>query len=267
MRAGNERMVDTVQAEIAALGPWFHNIHLPDGTQTAPDHYFGDFPAAKWAAIAGALPADLSGARILDIGCNAGFYTFELARRGAQVLGIDMDERYLRQAEWANSQFGFEAVQFRKASVYEIGTLGFRPDLVVFMGVFYHLRHPLLALDMIADLEPDTLLFQTLTHGDEAISPHAQADADFLTRERLDDPAWPSMAFVETTFARDPTNWWIPNHAGVVAMLRSAGFAVDQRPSHEIYICSRERQQPRPWLDEAHRRPHAIPHALGKDSD
>ncbi|HEX2099456.1 MAG TPA: DUF1698 domain-containing protein, partial [Candidatus Synoicihabitans sp.] len=66
------------------LAPWFHNIHLPDGTQTAPNHPLGDFPRFKWQQIADHLPHDLTGWRVLDIGCNAGFYTVELARRGAR---------------------------------------------------------------------------------------------------------------------------------------------------------------------------------------
>src|SRR5438270_11629686 len=93
-----------IDAEIARLGPWFHNLHLPDGTQTCPGHYLGDFPRFKWEQIQGALPSDLTGWRCLDIGCNAGFYSFELAKRGGTVLGIDLDERYLRQARWAAQQ-------------------------------------------------------------------------------------------------------------------------------------------------------------------
>ena len=81
--------------EIEQLGPWFHNLHLPDGRQTCPDHWLGDFPSFKWRQLSHHLPADLTGWSCLDIGCNAGFYTFELARRGASVLGIDLDEEYL----------------------------------------------------------------------------------------------------------------------------------------------------------------------------
>ena len=87
-----------VPAEIAELAPWFHNLHLPGGVETAPDHPLGDFPAYKWAEVASAVPEDLSRWQALDIGCNAGFYTFELARRGADVLAVDVDEHYLRQA-------------------------------------------------------------------------------------------------------------------------------------------------------------------------
>src|SRR3954462_896239 len=92
-------------AEAAALGPWFHNLHLPDGAQTAPDHPLGDFPSFKWKQLGPALPEHLDGCRALDIGCNAGFYSFELARRGADVLAIDHDPHYLRQARWAAAQY------------------------------------------------------------------------------------------------------------------------------------------------------------------
>src|SRR3954470_18550267 len=85
------------ETEIAALGPWFHNLHLPDGSQTAPLHPLGDFPRFKWNELAPLLPSDLEGWTVLDIGCNAGFYSFELARRGAQVTAIDVEPLFLRQ--------------------------------------------------------------------------------------------------------------------------------------------------------------------------
>jgi tRNA (mo5U34)-methyltransferase len=81
------------------LAPWFHNLHLPNGRQTAPDHPLGDFPAFKWRQIAHHVPADLSGKRALDIGCNAGFYSFELAGRGAQVLAIDVEMTHARSGK------------------------------------------------------------------------------------------------------------------------------------------------------------------------
>src|SRR3954466_15992606 len=106
--APRARRKPSVEQEIAALGPWFHNLHLPDGTQTCPDHWLGDFPSFKWEQVAPHLPADLTGWSCLDIGCNAGFYSFELAKRGATVLGIDLDEKYLAQSSWAASQFELE---------------------------------------------------------------------------------------------------------------------------------------------------------------
>src|SRR4051794_6546973 len=88
---------ETVQ-EIRRLGPWFHNLTLPSGQTTAPDHPLGDFPSFKWQQIAPHVPEDLRGARALDIGCNAGFYSIELAKRGAHVVAVDHDPHYLRQA-------------------------------------------------------------------------------------------------------------------------------------------------------------------------
>jgi len=107
-------------AQIAALAPWFHNLHLPDGAQTAPEHPLGDFPTVKWRQIEPCIAADLTGWRALDIGCNAGFYSFELARRGAQVTALDIDAHYLRQARWAAREFGLEdRIDFREGSPHQ----------------------------------------------------------------------------------------------------------------------------------------------------
>jgi tRNA (mo5U34)-methyltransferase len=224
---------------VAARGPWFHNLHLPDGTQTAPDHPLGDFPRFKWTQIAPHVPEDLSGWRVLDIGCNAGFYTFELAKRGADVLGIDVDEHYLGQARWAADQFGLtDRTEFRQMQVYDLRTLDERFDLVWFMGVLYHLRYPLLALDLVAEKVDRLMMFQTLTMpGDDVELP--PADLSIGEREAMQQPGWPKMAFIEHRLAGDPTNWWAPNHACVEAMLRSAGLE-PERIAHETYRCLRD---------------------------
>jgi tRNA (mo5U34)-methyltransferase len=220
------------------LAPWFHNLHLPDGRRTAPDHPLGDFPAFKWREIAPHLPDDLRGARALDIGCNAGFYTFELARRGADVLAVDVDEHYLRQARWAAAELGLEdRVEFRRTGVYELGTLAEEPfDVVLFLGVLYHLRHPLLALDIVSAVTGGTLVVQTLTMpGDERHGAPANLSID--ERDEMLRPGWPAMAFIEHELAGDPTNWWAPNAACVEAMLRSCGLEIAAQPGHEIWLC------------------------------
>ena len=87
---------EAIEARAKALGPWFHNMELR-GVPTAPDHFLGDYPGVKFRGFAEVLPADLSGKTVLDIGCNGGFYSIEMKRRGAaRVLGIDFDEDYLR---------------------------------------------------------------------------------------------------------------------------------------------------------------------------
>jgi tRNA (mo5U34)-methyltransferase len=224
--------------QIDALGPWFHNLHLPDGTQTAPDHFLGgDFPAFKWKDIAPLIPEKLKGWRVLDVGCNAGFYSFELAKRGASVVAIDVNPLYLAQAKWAAQEFGLaDKVEFRRMEVYEIARSREQFDLVWFMGVFYHLRYPLLALDILAPRTRRLLMFQTLTMPGESVYP-VKTDYPISERAPFLESGWPKMAFVEHKFSGDPTNWWVPNHAAVQAMLRSAGLRVKARPGHEMYLC------------------------------
>jgi tRNA (mo5U34)-methyltransferase len=234
MEGRDERSMTT---EIASLAPWFHNLHLPDGRQTAPNHPLGDFPSVKWRQIEPYIPADLHGQRVLDIGCNAGFYSFEVARRGADVVAIDIDLHYLRQAHWAAERFGLQdRIQFQQASVYDLAGGAERFDIVLFLGVLYHLRHPLLALDILREVTLKQMVLQTMTMpGDMVISPPSALGLE--ERSELTRHGWPCMAFIERALADDPTNWWAPNHACVEAMLRSAGFRVSARPGHEIYLC------------------------------
>lgn len=220
-----------------ALAPWFHNLHLRDGSQTAPDHPYGDFPRFKWNQIAAVLPDDLSGWTALDIGCNAGYYSFELARRGARVTALDSNPHYLRQARWAAQHYQLsDRIQFVQMQVYELARAASAYDLVLFMGVFYHLRYPLLALDIVAQKVQRLMVFQTLTMPGEAVYDPPR-DLPFEQRADLGRPDWPHMAFIEHRMAKDPTNWWVPNHAAVEALLRSAGMGVIGYPGHEIYLC------------------------------
>jgi tRNA (mo5U34)-methyltransferase len=234
----------TLAAEITDLGPWFHNLHLPNGLQTAPNHPLGDFPAFKWQQLAPHLPADLRGWRVLDIGCNAGYYTFELARRGGHVLGIDVDSHFLRQAAWAAKQLGLQdQVEFEQIQLYELAHRPVQFDLVLFMGVFYHLRYPLLGLDIVAQRVTRLLVFQTLTMPDEARYQETHG-LQLNEREAFLAPGWPKLAFIEHEFADDPTNWWAPNPAGVEAMLRSSGLRILAQPGHEIYLCAPDLDHP-----------------------
>ena len=231
--------------ELRGLAPWFHNLHLPDGRQTAPDHPLGDFPAFKWQQIASVLPDDMRGMRALDIGCNAGFYSIALAQRGAAVLGIDVDPHYLRQAEWARQQFGIDPAQLSlgRMQVYDLARMSDSFDVVLFLGVLYHLRYPLLALDVVAEKTGGLLVLQTLTMpGEEVIAP--PDDLRLAERDRMLEAGWPKMAFIERRLEDDPTNWWAPNRACMEAMLRSSGLERVASPGHEIVVARRAANQP-----------------------
>lgn len=227
---------EALRAQIENLGPWFHNLRL-DGVQTAPGHFLGDYPKVKWERFRKSLPADLTGKTVLDIGCNAGFYSLEMERRGAaRVLGIDTDERYLRQARFAADVTGAR-VEFRHMAVWDIASLGERFDLVIFMGVLYHLRHPLLALDLIHEhVGKDLLLFQSMLRGSRRIAP-VKEDYDFNEAAPFNQAGYPKMHFIEDCYSHDQTNWWVPNRACAEAMLRSSGFSIEQQPEEEVYVC------------------------------
>ncbi len=228
--------------EIRQLGPWFHNLHLSDGSETAPDHPLGDFPARKWRQITSRLPFALRGLDVLDMGCNAGYHAFEMSRAGARVVAVDLDEHYLRQARWAARHVdGGSDVEFRCDSVYDTARRGERFDLVNFQGVLYHLRYPLLALDLLAGICERWMIFQSLTvPALVSEPPHlCPADLDINEREALRAPDWPALAFVENRLAGDPSNWWVPNESAVFAMLRSAGFEVRAPLAPETWLCER----------------------------
>jgi tRNA (mo5U34)-methyltransferase len=233
---------DSLRDEISALGPWFHNIRL-GAIETAPDHPLGDYPSIKWRHFKPAIADKVCGRSVLDIGCNAGFYSIEIKRLGAaRVCGIDFDDRYLAQARLAANVSG-EDIEFRKLSVYDLAELEERFDVVLFMGVLYHLRHPLLALDLIHEhVANDLMIFQSMQRGSDQVQPVA-TDYDFWQREHFDHAEYPKLHFIEHRYASDPTNWWVPNRACTEAMLRSSGFDLLDHPEDEVYVC---RKRPLP---------------------
>jgi tRNA (mo5U34)-methyltransferase len=220
---------------IAGMGEWFHNINIC-GVQTAPNHFLGDFPGIKWKQIASAIPDDLAGASVLDLGCNAGFYSIEMKKRGAErVLGLDVDDRYLNQARFAAEALGLQ-IDFEKRSVYDVDGIDGQFDYVFFMGVFYHLRYPLFALEKIVKKVKGQLIFQTMIRGSLA-SPELNDDYNFWNKLIFADPDFPCMYFIEKKYAGDPTNWWIPNHGAMEGMLRSSGLEIISHPEEETWIC------------------------------
>jgi tRNA (mo5U34)-methyltransferase len=229
---------EQIRQRVEELGEWFHNLDL-GGVQTAPDHFLGDYPQIKWRQFSSAIPEDLSGRSVLDVGCNGGFYSIQMKRRGAdRVVAIDTDEQYLEQARFAAKVSNAE-IEFRNLSVYRVGDLREQFDLVLFMGVLYHLRHPLLALELLHEnVVADVLVTQSLLRGAKE-SMEVPRDFPFWEEEVFERDEFPRMYFVENRFANDPTNWWIPNRSCFEAMLRSAGFEILDHPEDEVFICRR----------------------------
>ena len=238
MGLGYKFTEEEIRCRIRDLGQWFHNMQL-GGVSTAPNHFLGDYPRVKWRRFEHAIPMNLAGKTVLDIGCNAGFYSIEMKLRGAErVLSIDTDDRYLSQARFAAEVKGV-TLELKNLSVYEVSKLKEKFDLVLFMGVLYHLRHPLLALDLLYEhVVADMLVCQSMLRGSEEVKEFAE-DYPFPEEAIFSDPSFPRMYFVEKRFSADPTNWWIPNRSCLEAMLRSAGFTITAHPEDEVFICCR----------------------------
>jgi tRNA (mo5U34)-methyltransferase len=197
--------VDELRSKVDEIN-WFHTIDLGDGVVTP-----GIDPSPSRLAKIG-IPDDLTGMTVLDVGAWDGFFSFEAERRGAErVLAIDS---FSWDGDGWGSKAGFElahqtlgsAVESKSVDVLElsperIGTF----DLVLFLGVLYHMRHPLLALERVASVTGTQLIVET--------------HVDLIRLRR------PAAAFYPgSEVNRDPSNWWGPNPAAVEAMLDSVGF-------------------------------------------
>jgi len=221
-------------------------MNLGDGLWTHPeaDGAGPDYPAWRLKLIEPLMP-EVVDKTCLDIGCSSGFFSLKLKELGARyVLGVDHGEqtRAMEQARFAAGCVGL-SVDFRPMSVYDVKTLGQQFDLVLFMGVFYHLRHPLLALESIREICRGTLLIQTITtpheSGSYEICPAPQSVDSGLRADELNEPNFPLLRFVEGGLDGDSSCWFVPNINAVLGLLRSSGFKPDRmiRPSpHEVII-------------------------------
>ena len=210
--------VEALRREIASIR-WWHTIDLGGGIVTPGV----DPTAARLPQIR--FPADFTGKSVLDIGAWDGFFSFEAERRGARRV-LATDSFCWSGGGWG-TKAGFELARRTLHSAVEdleIDPLDLTPervgtfDVVLFLGVLYHMRHPLLALERLASVTRGQIILQT------------QVDMVAVGR--------PAMAFYEGSECNgDPTNWCGPNPAAVLAMLRTAGFSktevVDQSfPDH-----------------------------------
>jgi tRNA (mo5U34)-methyltransferase len=189
--------------ELARLG-WYHSMELPDG-RVIPGFQSLDVLRNRLAQFP--IPADLRGKRALDIGAWDGWFTFELERRGAQLMAVDSTpfERFRIARDLLGSHAEYRIDDVCRLSPAQIGCF----DIVMFLGVLYHLKHPMLALEKVCELSTDMVCVES-----------------FVTGDGSDAADKPVMEFYETTeLCGQFDNWVGPNTACLLAMCRSAGFA------------------------------------------
>jgi tRNA (mo5U34)-methyltransferase len=232
---------EEILAELKRLEPWFHRIDLGNGLYTKTESVMGepvDHPLGPWQTIQKILPSDLSGKTLLDVGCNAGFYAFEAKRRGAaRVLGVDGQRQHVRQGLFVRKVLGLE-VEFRRLNVYELGprTVG-QFDITLALGLLYHLKHPILALENLYQVTKELLVIET------AIMPPARTPESFAHPLGEQQMLLHPLAFVENpTDAKEQVfNWFLPGVNALQALLRTTGFdevkVVEVKNERAIVVC------------------------------
>lgn len=188
---------------------WYHTFTFPDGTTTEGVQ---NSPAVLKTLDALGLPADMTGLSVLDVGANDGFYSIECARRGASVTAIDFAPAHAN-FDYAVAQFGL-ALTCQRMSVYDVDSTAY--DVILFLGVFYHLRYPLLALDILARAcQQGGLLFVETERIDSGI-----LNPDMSRGEEV--PAAPPLVEIMPRSLNEVV--LIPNASGLREFLRRAGF-------------------------------------------
>jgi tRNA (mo5U34)-methyltransferase len=228
-----QRMVERIEK----LGPWFHNYELDSGVWTNP-HGNGpgfDYPGRRWPVVSPLLP-ELDGKTCLDVGCSSGFFSLKLKELGArEVLGVDDGEqrRAIEQAKFAAEQLKL-SVDFEERSIYQLRDLNRTFDLVVCLGVFYHLRHPLLALEQLRAACRGTLILQTITtrHNGQIVKFSPSREDVSLRDPVMEHPSFPTLRFIEGSLNGDSSCWFVPNPEAVESMLRACRFSVDEIVCH-----------------------------------
>jgi tRNA (mo5U34)-methyltransferase len=213
-------LLDWLKARIAEEPYWFLKIDLLAGLTTP-----GWCDPKREKLPYYGLPADMTGMRVLDIGHAEGFFSFEAERRGAaEVVGIENYPPMARKFEICRAALGSRATSYL-TSVYDLDPKTFGTfDLVMFFGVLYHLRHPILALQKIHSVCTGTLLMQTATCDNPSEKPLAEFHPFGIKSGPPENPS------------HDPTCFWFPNIAACAAMLEHVGFKAVQRLSPEAPV-------------------------------
>jgi tRNA (mo5U34)-methyltransferase len=208
---------------VERLRPWFHRIELPEGVATKTESVSGepaDHPAGTWRHIGEVLPHDLSGQTVLDVGCNAGFYSFEAKKRGAaRVLGVDAQRHHVRQATWVRDVLGIE-VDFRRMSVYDLSVRDPGPfDVVLALGLIYHCKHLVLALERLFQVTGGRMILET------AVLPPAALRQWPSRLPGHRETLWPLAYFDNRPEAKEAVyNWFLPSVEAVLTLLKTVGF-------------------------------------------
>jgi tRNA (mo5U34)-methyltransferase len=225
---------EAIRTKIASFSSWYHQIELAPGVVTP------GINLSKVVLDRLNLPEDCRGLRALDIGARDGYFSFELERRGAEVLAIDYAKPTDTGFAIAKEILGSKVV-YKVANVYDLRVEDYgKFDIVLFLGVLYHLRNPLLALDHIWSVCRDRLWVEShvldrafLRQENSPLVPLSEISPELLET--------PIMQFYPgAVLNNDATNWWTPNMACLRAMLNESNFVIEHESLmglRGLFIC------------------------------
>ena len=235
---------------VEKLAPWFHCIDLGRGLKTKTQSAVGEpveHPRPTWEFVRAHLPEDLSGKSLLDVGCNAGFYSFEAAGRGAsRVLGVDAQRHLVRQARFCARALGAKGVEFEKMSVYDLDARRMGQfDVTLALGLVYHLKHLVLALEKLFQVTRELLIVET------AVFPPARSPGSFKHPVGGLKPTLHALAYVENEPGMKEAiyNWFLPAPEALRALLSNVGFDEvgihpASGPERAILVCRKRTPYP-----------------------
>lgn len=225
--------------ELPTLGHWHHAIDLGEGISTATEKVAVYNPESRWKQIEPYIPSDLSGKTVLDLGCNSGYFSVKMKQRGAsRVVSVDSFEGAINQTKFLAKWFGVELeTVHEEAHVYCLTTEE-RFDYVLYLGLFYHLKYPVLTLDRLAEMTKSRLFFQTIIV--PPLVSDFEPEENYTIQEKntkINTLEFPRMMFLEKKFNNTLASWWVCNQAAVISMLRSAKLKIVAKLEKAVYVC------------------------------
>jgi tRNA (mo5U34)-methyltransferase len=239
---------EEAEAFVKSYSFWYHRIYLGNGIYTLPP----TMADQVWALIKPTFPVDLKGASMLDIGCNAGFFSILAKLRGAgRILGVEFFPMFFEQAEYIRKIWQMD-MEYRLMDAHNVGKIDEQFDLVMFAGILYHLKNPLQVLEYIGDRCRDAVIVESEVIPDDRRN-LLMARMGPLGNIKLTATTKGFMKFYEgDELNGDNSNWWAPDTECLLGMLRVAGFKHFSRPiyhapSRILLIATKNEQSLLDW--------------------
>jgi tRNA (mo5U34)-methyltransferase len=234
---GASHTKEEIERRVEELGWWYHHFELPSGVWTGDGEPPAYDPGERWQLIEPHLD-NLEDKSVLDVGGNSGYFTLRMKQLGAgRCVMVEPVVEFVDQAEFVFEQFEVDVeVVNEDVHVYCL-TTDERFDYVFFLGLFYHLKYPVLVLDRLAEMTKEQIFFNSHIEG----PPAEIGTLGDVERGDLQSAAFPRMSFIEGAYRGDLSNWWVPNYEALEPLARSAGLKPIARPHPEMLIAEPER--------------------------